>query len=138
MLKNPHFPARAGCGEGRGTALASERMFSASQALLRKHCQGPGNLRSQSLGGHSETLSIISTCPEEGWEAAQRGGDLPVTEGAQDGTAVLTPEVAKQHPVDQMQCPDVFCLASLVCHDKSEAMFKTERCKTKIWLSSFS
>lgn len=64
--------------------------------------------------------------------------DLPVTEGTQDGTAVLTPEVAKQHPVDQIQYPDVFCLASIVCHDKSEAMFKTEGCKTKIWLSRFS
>lgn len=65
---------------------------------------------------------MISTCPELGREAAQRGDELPVTKGAQDETAVLRPEVAKQHPEDQMQYPDMFCLARRVCHNKSEAM----------------
>lgn len=61
--------------------------------------------------------------PRIGVEAAQREGALPVTKGAQDETAVLGSEVAKQHPVGQIQHPDVFCLGSRVCHNKSETVF---------------
>lgn len=55
-------------------------------------------------------------------EAAQRGGEYPVTKGTQDVTAVLRREVAKQHPRDQIQRPDVFCLGSMVCHNNSETV----------------
>lgn len=71
--------SQSSLGEGRGIALASERMFSASQALLRKHCRCPGNLWSQS-----------HPAPAQNWGGRQhKGGELPVTEGAQDETEVL-------------------------------------------------
>lgn len=67
--------------------------------------------------------TVFNICPELGREAVQRGGELPVTGVPQDEAEALRPEVAKQHPMDPLQCPDVFCLASVMCHNKSETMF---------------
>lgn len=122
-IEESTFPSQSGPWGGQGHCLGFGEDVLCQPGFTEKALPGPWkSVIPKPRRPLTDTLNH-QHLPRIEAEVAQKDGELPVTKGAQDETAVHRPEVAKQHPMDQIQHPDVFCLGSTVCHNKSETLF---------------